>query len=95
MFLQVNSKGFLGWGQDTEKFIAPFSGDADITAGGSVLYRYTTDAALLQHVSDIINASFVSLGEGPIIHSLFIATWHQVPAVGGATNLVCMQYYRL
>ena len=69
--------------------VAPFFGDADLTSGGDVFYRSTSSPELLQRVSDIVAAaSFEGLAEELPLRSLFIATWHRVPASGGPVDQV-------
>lgn len=96
--LQVSINGALTWGsapgesavtpmQDV-KLIAPYFGDVDATYGGNVFYRSTNDSALLERVSAIITANFDGLSEGLPLSSLFIATWHRIPANGGPVDKV-------
>jgi hypothetical protein len=91
--LQVNSAGALEWGTASgteEKLIAPYFGDADMSAGGSVYYRSTTDPTLIQQVSNIVTDNF-SGTLGLSLGSLFIVTWHQVPANGQPPNQVSVR----
>jgi hypothetical protein len=86
--VRVNSAGALEWGTASgteEKLIAPYFGDADMSAGGSVYYRSTTDPTLIQQVSNIVTDNF-SGTLGLSLGSLFIVTWHQVPANGQPPN---------
>ena len=60
--------------------IAPFWADFDLRRGGSVFYRQTTDADILQQIS----LSVSQIGDLQFTPTLaFIATWAGVPAFDG------------
>ena len=69
--------------------IAPFWFDLDSTRGGSISYRQSNDSQLLQRMSSLVQA--VNDRELVDFHPtrLFIATWYQVPRLGGSLE-VCI-----
>lgn len=89
--VQVSVYGVLGLGatvnptMEDAKMIAPYFGDVNATSGHNVFYRSTNDSVLLQQVTNIITENF---GESVDLHSLFIATWHHIPASGGPVDKV-------
>ena len=85
--VQVNSNGALQWGTTDQKLIAPYYGDTDMSSGGSVFYRSTSNSSLIQQVSNTITASFAG-ATGLALDSLFVATWHHVPAIGQLASMV-------
>lgn len=94
--IQVSVYGVLGLGaavnptMEDAKMIAPYFGDVNTTSGHNVFYRSTNDSALLQQVANIISENF---GESVDLHSLFIATWHHIPASGGPVDKVRLFTY--
>ena len=94
--MQVNADGALQWGSPVSgvtapdaKLIAPYLADVDMTSGGSVFYRSTSNSTLLEQVAYVIAARFPSLSDQELaIDSLFIATWHNLYALGGPASQV-------
>ena len=96
--LQVNTNGILSFQtaftsatprtfplSANISLIAPFWGDVDITRFGSIFYRETSNATLLQRARDQLQGLFPSSGNFTPT-TLFIATWDRVAefdSVGG------------
>jgi len=53
---------------DQRRIIAPFWSDVDTNNGGTISYRQTTDAVLLQRATDDVRGAFLD-------HQRFLATW--------------------
>ena len=88
--LQVNTNGILSFQSaftsatphmfplsDNISLIAPFWDDVDITRFGSIFYRETSNATLLQRAQDQLQGLFPSSGNFTPT-TLFIATWDRV-----------------
>ena len=60
--------------------IAPFWDDVDITRFGSIFYRETSNATLLQRARDQLQGLFPSSGNFTPT-TLFIATWDRVAEI--------------
>ena len=60
--------------------IAPFWADFDLTKGGAVYYRQTTDPEIIRQISDTAS-QLTGYPFNPTI--AFIATWDLVPAFDG------------
>ena len=56
--------------------IAPFWDDSDSSSGGQVLYRFTSDEAILDEISANVSDVF-AVNFTPV--SAFIATWFEIP----------------
>ena len=88
--LQVNTNGILSFQSaftsatphmfplpDNISLIAPFWDDVDITRFGSIFWRETSNATLLQRAQDQLQRLFPSSGNFTPT-TLFIATWDRV-----------------
>ncbi|XP_053375002.1 nidogen-1-like [Mercenaria mercenaria] len=69
------------------KIIAAFMADLDLSVGGNVFYRETTEEALLQRVAADIQGHFSQFTSFEPL-GLFIATWDKAPAFRGDTKSV-------
>ena len=61
----------------TDKIIAPFWADVDISGTGNVYYRQTTDPSLLARATSEIRAAFPD-SQIVSVDNLFITTWDRV-----------------
>ena len=66
--------------------IAPFWDDVDIRIAGQIQYRQTNASVLLNQVGTNISNAF-NTSFSPVL--LFIATWNEVAARSGTTDIVC------
>ena len=66
--------------------IAPFWDDVDIRIAGQVQYRQSNASVLLNQVGTNISNAF-NTSFSPVL--LFIATWNEVAASSGTTDIVC------
>ena len=61
----------------TNKIIAPYWADVDITGTGNIYYRQTTDSSLLARATSEIRAAF-SMSQNFMAKHLLIVTWNAV-----------------
>ena len=94
----MNSNGVLSFGDPfaaysavpfplpfrSDVLIAPFWEDVDITVGGQIYYRYSTDLILFDRVRTSVSDAFPSSTFNPGL--LFIATWDRVNQFGGDSD---------
>lgn len=79
------------------QIIAPYWADVDTSDSdtdrepGSVWYRESANAELLQKAEKSISSAFVNY-ENFVPTYLFIATWDHVGYFNGHTDKVCMSY---
>ena len=89
--MQVNTNGVISFREPFVNFItqsfplasnnvllAPFWDDIDISRGGQILFRTTTDPAIIDIVGNTISDS-ISFGDFFSPEVVFIATWNMVP----------------
>ena len=71
----------------SREIIAPFWADVDTTGTGSISYRETTNADLLQRANSDIRKAFPTILFSS--HYLFIATWDHVGFYNSQTAKAC------
>ena len=66
--------------------IAPFWTDINIINGGSIYYRQTSEAGLLQKAENLTRSGFPQTAQDFSPVHLFIATWDRVAPFGGFSD---------
>ena len=100
-FVQVNTNGILSFRFPftspfirrfpflSNPLIAPYWENFDLSRGGNVFYRQTSNTTLLQRVQELLQESIPSASSF-LPTTLFIATWDRVPGRFQGFGLVCM-----
>ena len=96
--MQVNTNGVISFRKRFVNFItqsfplasnnvllAPFWDNIDISRGGQILFRTTTDPAIIDTVGSIASNS-ISFGDVFSPEVVFIATWNMVPSLSSANS---------
>ena len=97
--IQVNTHGILSFRENyidfspdpfedtTAVVVAPYWADTDISTGGSTSFRLTTVVEDYLNLQEIIRVAFTDSSNFEM-RQLFVATYDQVPANGGFSEIV-------
>ena len=105
--VQVNANGVISLSSDfddsvahplpltgTDKIIAPYWADVDITGTGDIYYRQTTDDDLLARATEQIRTAF-PYSQVVSVENLLVATWDRVGYYPEGTDKVKCLYMHL